>query len=238
VPPGRVVPALDKAEDGHSGLCLRAEPAPCQQLALERREAAIVTIGNTAWCALMNRKTRTLSSRSPVRTRPPLFCQDLALLTQLAVLTRRRANSPAPPPVAHHRGGQHHVRLGAPNSRSLAPSARTRVTAPPAFVLIAPARPSGTEIPARMAGDSSAPQHLLLKWKGVHETEVNSTRKPELLLHGMLEGAILASHHRESGESLRGIREAAKSAPTDEEAAGGGPYGEHGHIRDSVCVRP
>src|SRR6476619_5922735 len=32
VPPGPVVPALDKAEDGHSGLCLRAEPAPCQQL--------------------------------------------------------------------------------------------------------------------------------------------------------------------------------------------------------------
>ena len=34
MPPGRVVPALDEAEDGHSGLCLRAEPAPCQQLAL------------------------------------------------------------------------------------------------------------------------------------------------------------------------------------------------------------
>src|SRR6185503_14100995 len=40
VPPGWVVPALDEAEDGHSGLCLRAEPAPCQQFALERREEA------------------------------------------------------------------------------------------------------------------------------------------------------------------------------------------------------
>src|SRR4029077_17980710 len=77
---------------------------------------------------------------------------------------------PAPPPVAHHRGGQHHVRLGAPNSRSLALLARTRVRAPPAFGLTAPARPSCAEIPAHMAGDSSASQHLLLKWKGVHET--------------------------------------------------------------------
>src|SRR6202035_4228483 len=77
---------------------------------------------------------------------------------------------PAPPPEAHHRGGQHHVRLGAPNSRSLAPLARTRMTAPPAFGLTAPARPSGAEIPARMAGDSLASQPLLLKWKGVHET--------------------------------------------------------------------
>ena len=50
------------------------------------------------------------------------------------------------------------------------PQATPRVTAPPAFGLTAPARPSGAEIPARMAGDSSASQHLLLKWKGVHET--------------------------------------------------------------------
>src|ERR1700730_7307093 len=131
---------------------------------------AIVTIGNTAWCALMNRKTRTLSCRSPVRTRPPLLPGSRAPDAAGGSHSADGPTQPVPPPVAHHRGGQHHVRLGAPNSRSLAPLARTRVTAPPAFVLIAPARPSGAEIPARMAGDSLASQHLLLKWKGVHET--------------------------------------------------------------------
>src|ERR1700730_5716069 len=131
---------------------------------------AIVAIGNTAWCALMNRKTRTLSCRSPVRTRPPLLPGSRAPDAAGGSHGADGPTPPAPPPEAHHRGGQHHVRAGAPNSRSLAPLARTRVTAPPAFGLIAPARPSGAEIPARMAGDSSASQHLLLKWKSVHET--------------------------------------------------------------------
>src|SRR5438132_13535889 len=118
----------------------------------------------------MNRKTRTLSCRSPVRTRPPLLPGSRAPDAAGGSHGADGPTQPAPPPEAHHHGGQHHVRLGAPNSRSLAPLARTRVTAPPAFGLIAPARPSGAEIPARMAGDSSASQHLLLKWKGVHET--------------------------------------------------------------------
>src|SRR5438477_2464652 len=118
----------------------------------------------------MNRKTRTLSCRSPVRTRPPLLPRSRAPDAAGGSHGADGPTQPAPPPEAHHRGGQHHVRLGAPNSRSLAPLARTRVTALPAFGLTAPARPSGAEIPARMAGDSSASQHLLLKWKGVHET--------------------------------------------------------------------
>src|ERR1700720_1771296 len=113
----------------------------------------------------MNRKTRTRSCRSPVRTRPPLLPGSRAPDAAGGSHGADGPTQPAPPPEAHHRGGQHHVRLGAPNSRSLAPLARTRVTAPPAFGLIAPARPSGAEIPARMAGDSSASQHLLLKWK-------------------------------------------------------------------------
>src|SRR3984893_12291540 len=91
---------------------------------------AIVTIGNTAWCALMNRKTRTLSCRSPVRTRPPLLPGSRAPDAAGGSHGADGPTQPAPPPVAHHRGGQHHVRLGAPNSRSLAPLARTRVTAP------------------------------------------------------------------------------------------------------------
>src|SRR5260370_37888565 len=131
---------------------------------------AIAAIENTAWCALMNRKTRTLSCRSPVRTRPPLLPGARGRHAAGGSHGADGLTQSAPPPEAHHRGGQHHVRLGARNSRSLAPLARTRVTAPPAFGLIAPARPSGAEIPARMAGDSSASQHLLLKWKGVHET--------------------------------------------------------------------
>src|SRR5260370_20951236 len=122
----------------------------------------------------MNRKTRTLSCRSPVRTRPPLLPGSRAPDAAGGSHGADGPTQPAPPPEAHHHGGQHHVRLGAPNSRSPAPLARTRVTAPPAFGLTAPARPSGAEIPARRAGDSSASQHLLLKWKGVHETGVNS----------------------------------------------------------------
>src|SRR5713226_9922440 len=118
----------------------------------------------------MNRKTRTLSCRSPVRTRPLLLPGSRAPDAAGGSHGADGPTQPAPPPEAHHRGGQHHVRLGAPNSRSLAPLARTRVTTPPAFGLTAPARPSGAEIPARMAGDSSASQYLLLKWKGVHQT--------------------------------------------------------------------
>src|SRR5439155_17894569 len=118
----------------------------------------------------MNRKTRTLSCRSPVRTRPPLLPRSRAPDAAGGSHGADGPTQPAPPPEAHHRGGQHHVRLGAPNSRSLAPLARTRATAPAAFGLTAPARPSGAEIPARMAGDSLASLHLLLKWKSVHET--------------------------------------------------------------------
>src|SRR6266446_685843 len=126
----------------------------------------------------MNRKTRTLSCRSSVRTRPLLLPGSRAPDAAGGSHGADGPTRPAPPPEAHHRGGQHHVRLGAPNSRSLAPLARTRVTTPPAFGLTAPARPSGAEIPARMAGDSSASQHLLLKWKGVHET--GSTPYPRI----------------------------------------------------------
>jgi hypothetical protein len=96
----------------------------------------------------MIRKTRTLSCRSPVRTRPPLLPGSRAPDAAGGSHGADGPTQPAPPPVAHHRGGQHPVLLGAPNSRSLAPLARTRVTAPPAFVLIAPVRPSGAEIPA------------------------------------------------------------------------------------------
>src|ERR1700743_823008 len=39
--PRRVIPALDVAEDGHSGLGLRGEPPACQQFALERCEEAL-----------------------------------------------------------------------------------------------------------------------------------------------------------------------------------------------------
>src|SRR5437764_6380516 len=133
----------------------------------------------------MNRKTRTLSCRSPVRTRPPLLPRSRAPDAAGGSHGADGSTQPARPPEAHHRGGQHHVRLGAPNSRSLAPLARTRVTALPAFGLTAPARPSGAEIPARMAGDSSASQHLLLKWKGVHET--GST--PPVEMGGLSAGA-------------------------------------------------
>src|SRR3984893_12660473 len=131
---------------------------------------AIVTIGNTAWCALMNRKTRTRSCRSPVRTRPPLLPGSRAPDAAGGSHGADGPTQPAPPPEAHHRGGQHHVRLGAPNSRSLAPLARTRVTTPPAFGLTAPARPSGAEIPAHMAGDSLASPHPPLTWESVHQT--------------------------------------------------------------------
>ena len=58
----------------------------------------MVAIGKTAWCALMNWKTRTGSCRSPARTRLPprirsgaSFCQDIALLAQLVVLTAEPA---------------------------------------------------------------------------------------------------------------------------------------------------
>src|SRR6266446_54383 len=118
----------------------------------------------------MNRKTPTLACRSPVRTRPLLLPGSRAPDAAGGSHGADGPTRPAPPPEAHHRGGQHHVRVGAPNSRSLAPLARTHVRAPPAFGLTAPARPSGGEIPARMAGDSSASQHLLLKWKDVHKT--------------------------------------------------------------------
>src|SRR5258708_4422117 len=134
----------------------------------------------------MNRKTRTLSCRSPVRTRPPLLPGSRAPDAAGGSHGADGPTQPAPPPEAHHHGGQHHVRLGAPNSRSLAPLARTRVTAPPAFRPIAPARPSGAEIPARMAGDSSASQHLLLKWKGVHETGSTPTPVSECAKRGQL----------------------------------------------------
>src|ERR1700738_4789519 len=82
----------------------------------------------------MNRKTRTLPCRSPVRTRPPLLPGSRAPDAAGGSHGADGPTQPVPPPVAHHRGGQHHVRLGAPNSRSLAPLARTRMTAPPAFV--------------------------------------------------------------------------------------------------------
>src|SRR3984893_1371251 len=118
----------------------------------------------------MNRKTRTLSCRPPVRPKPLLLPGSRAPDAAGGSHGADGPTQPAPPPEAHHRGGQHHVRLGAPNSRSLAPLARTRVTTPPAFGLTAPARPSGAEIPAHMAGDSSAFPHLLLQWKGVHQT--------------------------------------------------------------------
>src|SRR2546423_9833899 len=107
----------------------------------------------------MNRKTRTLSCRSPVRTRPPLLPGSRAPDAAGGSHGADGPTQPAPPPEAHHHGGQHPVRLGAPNSRSLAPWARTRVTALPAFGLTAPARSSGAEIPARMAGGAFGPHH-------------------------------------------------------------------------------
>src|SRR2546421_1733258 len=121
----------------------------------------------------MNRKTRTLSCRSPVRTRPPLLPGSRAPDAAGGSHGADGPTQPAPPPEAHHHGGQHPVRLGAPNSRSLAPWARTRVTALPAFGLTAPARPAGAEIPARMAGGSSASQHLLLQWERVPKNGAN-----------------------------------------------------------------
>src|SRR2546429_9929823 len=136
----------------------------------------------------MNRKTRTRSCRSPVRTRPPLLPGSRAPDAAGGSHGADGPTQPAPPPEAHHHGGQHPVRLGAPNSRSLAPWARTRVTALPAFGLTAPARSSGAEIPARMAGDSSASQHLLLKWKGVHETGSTPVAEAEILDTRCVEG--------------------------------------------------
>ena len=41
MPAMKVVPALEKFEDGHPGFCLRAESAPVEQLALERRKEAL-----------------------------------------------------------------------------------------------------------------------------------------------------------------------------------------------------
>lgn len=41
MPAVRVVPALDEVEDGHPRLCLRAEAAPVDQLALQRGEEAL-----------------------------------------------------------------------------------------------------------------------------------------------------------------------------------------------------
>src|SRR5437660_5974045 len=157
----------------------------------------------------MNRKTRTLSCRSPVRTRPPLLPRSRAPDAAGGSHGADGPAQPAPPPEAHYHGGQHHVRLGAPNSRSLAPLARTRVTAPPAFGLIAPARPSGAEIPARMAGDSSASQHLLLKWKGVHETgsTPHASRR--------LRGKPSPNSTNRAARSRQTWRERAQSSPAD-----------------------
>src|SRR5260370_35554474 len=126
----------------------------------------MVAIGNTACGARTTRNPRSLSGRSPVRTRPPLLPGSRAPDAAGGSHGADGLTQSAPPPEAHHHGGQHHVRLGAPNSRSPAPLARTRVTAPPAFGLTPPARPSGAEIPARMAGDSSASPHHLPTWDG------------------------------------------------------------------------
>lgn len=38
MPPGRIIEALDEVKYGHAGLGLRAEAAPVEKLALERRE--------------------------------------------------------------------------------------------------------------------------------------------------------------------------------------------------------
>src|SRR5258708_12070187 len=126
----------------------------------------------------MNRKTRTLSCRSPVRTRPPVLPGSHAADAAGGSHGADGPTQPAPPPEAHHHGGQHHVRLGAPHSRSLAPLARTRVTAAPAFGLTAPARPSGAEIPARMAGDSLASPPPPAKWEGVHQNGATPLGQP------------------------------------------------------------
>jgi hypothetical protein len=66
-------------------------------------------------------------------------------------------------------------RRSTPNSRSLARSVRIPATAPPATGRTGPVRSSDAETPACMAGDSSAPQHLLLNWKGVHDSGATPT---------------------------------------------------------------
>src|ERR1700740_3846199 len=116
----------------------------------------MVAMGEKAWFALMNWKTRMGSPRSPVRTRPlplPRYRAPGAVAgSHAADGSAPRARRWSGRPV----GGLHRDRPVAPNSRSPGRSVRTRGTALPVFAQIGPDQPSVAGITAHRVGDSSA----------------------------------------------------------------------------------
>ena len=82
---GDLVAALDLGADDYIAKSLRSSELLARirsalrracRAAVTLKTRAMVLIGKTAWCALMNRKSRSGSPCSPARTRPPPLIRD------------------------------------------------------------------------------------------------------------------------------------------------------------------
>src|SRR5277367_2521969 len=127
-------------------------------------------MGYRAWCALMNRQTRSGSPCSPARTRlPPLpGCRapdagDGSHVEGAPALLARGLS-------AHQSACRRPARLASPKWKSTARSARTHAPTPRACVQIAPDRPSVAGTPADKQFDNAASDTSKINFKGVHQT--------------------------------------------------------------------
>src|SRR3984957_1810434 len=130
----------------------------------------MVRMGYRAWCARMNRKTRSGSPCSPARTRlPPLpGCRAPDAGDGSHV-----EGAPVPPAQrlsARQRACQHPARLASPKWKSTGRSARTRAPTLRAYGQIAPDRPSVAGTPADKRFGSAASDTSKINFKGVHQT--------------------------------------------------------------------
>src|SRR5271169_6483314 len=135
-------------------------------------------VDNRAWCALMNRQTRSGSPCSPARTRlPPLpGCRapdagDGSHVEGAPVPPARRLS-------ARQCACRHPARLASPKWKSTVRSARTHAPALRACVQIAPDRPSVAGTPADKRFGNGASDTSKINFKGVHQT--GSTPTPYL----------------------------------------------------------
>src|ERR1700722_13616046 len=138
----------------------------------------MVRMGYRAWCARMNRKTRSGSPCSPARTRlPPLpGCRAPDAGDGSHV-----EGAPVPPAQrlsARQRACRHPARLASPKWKSTGRSARTRAPALRACVQIAPDRPSVAGTPADKRFGSGASDTSKINFKGVHQTGSTPTSDP------------------------------------------------------------
>lgn len=116
----------------------------------------MVRIGNEAWFALMNWRTRTGSCRSPARTKPPPLpgCRAPG-----AIAGSRDVGEPVPPSrncSGRHCGDRYRNRLEPPSCGSPGRMARTRERGRLGRVQSGPARPYAAGIPTDKGGGFSA----------------------------------------------------------------------------------